>query len=297
MPRQKLDHGDGIMGQLRVRMEEDLRLRGYAARTRSQYVGCVRKFAAYFGRSPVAMGAKQLRAFVVHLLDAGKTAAVVKMHVAALRFLYVVTLSRPEEVAGLAWPKIRNPLPDILSGSEVERVLGAVASRKHRMVLMAAYGAGLRISEACALRAEDIDSKRGLIHVRNGKRGRDRYVPLPTRLLLALREYWRIERVTGPCLFPGKDLRTHVSFEPVRDALRKAVAACGLSKRVTVHTLRHSFATHLLEGGTDLRTIQELLGHRSIKTTARYVHIGAARLARTRSPLDLLGTPEGEALG
>jgi len=217
--------------------------------------------------------------------------------VAGLKFLYTVTLGRPEEVAGIPWPRVRRPLPDVLSGSEVERLLAAVELCKHRMVLMAAYGAGLRVSEACSLSVGDIDSVRGVIHVRDGKGGRDRFVVLAGRLLLALREYWRIERPSGSRLFPGRKSGGCVSPESVRRALHKAVAACGLTKKVTVHALRHAFATHLLEGGTDLRTIQILLGHNSIRTTVGYLHISAARIARTKSPLDLLGTPEGAVLG
>ena len=153
------------------------------------------------------------------------------------------------------------------------------------------------MSEACSLSVGDIDSARGVIHVRDGKRGRDRYVMLPERLLLALREYWRTERLAGTRLFPGNGPGHCVSPEAVRKALHKAVAACGLTKHVTVHSLRHAFATHLLEGGTDLRTIQELLGHTSIRTTVGYLHVSTARIGRTRSPLDLLGTPDGAVLG
>jgi len=243
------------------------------------------------------MGETEVRAFLLHMVTAGKSIPNRKLHVAALKFLYKVTLSRPEEVVRIPWPKVARPLPDVLSGSEVERLLAAVESRKYRMVLMAAYGAGLRVSEACGLSVEDIDSARGLLHVRDGKRGRDRYVMLPTRLLLALREYWRAERLSGTRLFPGSVPGQCVSHEAVRAALRKAVAACRLTKRVTTHTLRHSFATHLLEGGTDIRTIQVLLGHASIRTAAIYTHISVSHIGRTRSPLDLLGTPEGAVLG
>jgi len=243
------------------------------------------------------MGEAEVRAFLLHLLKSGKGPSVVKMHVAAVKFLYGVTLQRPEEVVRLPWPKVARPLPDVLSGSEVERLLAAVESRKYRMVLMAAYGAGLRVSEACGLSVEDIDSARGLIHIRDGKRGRDRYVMLPTRLLLALREYWRAEKLVGTRLFPGSVPGQCVSHEAVRDGLRKAVTACRLTKRVTTHTLRHSFATHLLEGGTDIRTIQVLLGHASIRTATIYTHISVSHIGRTRSPLDLLGTPEGAVLG
>ncbi|MDP2183068.1 MAG: site-specific integrase, partial [Actinomycetota bacterium] len=285
------------MGQLRDRMEEDLRLRCYAQGTRAEYLRCARHFAEYHRRSPVAMGESEVRAFLLHLLKSGKGPSVVKMHVAAVKFLYEVTLRRPEEVVRIPWPKVARPLPDVLSGSEVERLLAAVESRKYRMVLMSAYGAGLRVSEACGLSVEDIDSRRGLIHVRDGKRGRDRYVMLPARLLLALREYWRAEGLTGMHLFPGRVPGQCVSSDGVRSALRKAVNACRLTKRVTTHTLRHSFATHLLEGGTDIRTIQVLLGHASIRTAVIYTHISVAHVGRTRSPLDLLGTPEGAVLG
>jgi site-specific recombinase XerD len=285
------------MAQLRARMEEDLRLRCYRPGTRAEYLRCAGHFAAHFGRSPTTLGEAEVRAFLLHLLETGKGPTVVKMHVAGLKFLYGVTLRRPEEVVRIPWPKVRRRLPDILSGSEVARVLAAVVRRKYRMVLMAAYGAGLRVSEACSLCVGDIDSKRGLIHVRDGKRGRDRYVMLPERLLLGLREYWRIEHPVDQRLFPGRGPGRCVSPEAVRDALRGAVAECGLTKRVTVHTLRHSFATHLLEGGTDLRTIQELLGHNSIRTTVGYLHVSAARIGRTRSPLDVLGTPDGAVLG
>lgn len=278
-------------------MEGDLRLRCYATGSRAEYLRCAGHFARYQRRSPTVMGETEVRAFLLHLLDSGKSPSVLKMHVAALKFLYSVTLGRPEEVVRIPWPRVRRRLPDILSGSEVERLLGAVVSRKHRTVLMAAYGSGLRVSEACSLAVPDIDSKRGLIHVRDGKRGRDRYVMLPVRLLAALREYWRLEHPTGTRLFPGRGPGRCVSPEAVRDALHKAVASCGLAKRVTVHSLRHAFATHLLEDGTDLRTIQELLGHNSIRTTVGYLHVSAARIGRTRSPLDLLGTPGGAVLG
>ena len=286
-----------IMGQLRNRMEEDLRLRCYAAGSRYEYLRCIKLFAKFHWRSPMEMGEAEVRSFLLSLVEAGKSAAVLKMHVAALKFLYCVTLGRPQEVMRIPWPRVRRSMPDILSGSEVERVLAAVESRKPQLVLMAAYGAGLRVSEACSLSVEQIDSARGVIHVRNGKRGRDRYVPLPTRLLVALREYWRVEGLVGPYLFPGRGQGLCVQPNVVRRALRKAVAACGLTKHVTVHTFRHCFATYLLEIGTDLRMIQELLGHSSIRTTVVYTHISAARIARTRSPLDLLGTPEGAVLG
>lgn len=278
-------------------MEEDLRVRCYAAGSVEGYLRCAGHFVGHYGRSPRGMGHEEVRAYLVHLVESGKGPSVVKAHLAAIRFLYCVTLNRPEEVVGIGWPRVPRPLPDVLSGQEVERLLGAVESLKLRTILMAAYGAGLRVSEACTLSVGDIDSGRGVIHVRDGKRGRDRYVMLPRRLLVALREYWRQERPVGPRLFPGRSTGGCVCVDSVQAAVRKAVAACGLTKRVTVHTLRHSFATHLLEGGTDLRTIQVLLGHGSVRSTVRYLHISEARVAGTQSPLDVIGTPAGAALG
>jgi site-specific recombinase XerD len=165
------------------------------------------------------------------------------------------------------------------------------------MALVTAYGAGLRVSEVCRLRVEDIDSNRGLIHVRLGKGGKDRYVMLGDRLLLALRAYWAQTRPTGSWLFPGRKPGTHLTPDAVNKALKEAVRATKLKKRITAHTLRHSFATHLLEAGTDIRIIQVLLGHASIRTTARYAQVSAKQVAKVRSPLDLLGTRQGAALG
>jgi len=285
------------MGQIRDRMEEDLRLRSYRERTIRTYLSCIRRFSEFFGRSPYRLGKEEVRKYMLHHAAAGRKSGTLKTYFGALRFLYTVTLNRPEAVSDLPWPKPRRVLPDIPSGSEVARLLDAVTDRKLRMVLMVTYGAGLRLGEACGLCISDLDSKRMLIHVRDGKGGRDRYVMLSVRLLEALREYWRAERPDGAYLFPGERIRVTVHPESVQLALQKAVRKCGLTKRVTPHTLRHAFATHLLEGGTDIRTIQALLGHDSIRTTEMYLHVTTMHLARTLSPLDVLGTPEGEKLG
>lgn len=161
---------------------------------------------------------------------------------------------------------------------------------------MAAYGAGLRVSEACRLGVGDIDSRRGLIHVRDGKGGKDRFVMLSTRLLAVLREYWRAARPSGPYLFPGMDGAQPIDRHAVNRALRQAAVDAGIAKKVTPHSLRHAFATHLLEAGTDIRTIQVLLGHASISTTARYAKVSQRHVGRTTSPLDVLGTEEGRKL-
>lgn len=284
------------MGKLKQKMKEDLQLRCYRPVTISKYLREAERFAEYYGKSPAKMGEEQIRDYLVHLaIKVGPNA--VKLSVAALKFLYTHTLDMPEEVVRIPWPRTPKPLPDILSGTEVLRLLESVRSMKHRMVMMAAYGTGMRVIEACSLKPKDIDSSRMLIHLRDGKRRRDRYLMLPERLLLCLREYWKSERPTGEWLFPGQKPTCHIGADAIRHAVRKAAADAGISKHVTPHILRHSFATHLLETGSDIRTIQVLLGHGSIRTTERYVKVSKAHVARVKSPLDLLGTKEGAALG
>lgn len=289
------------MGQLRDRMYQDLKLRGYKPKTITEYLRWGRLFAGYHRRSPEEMGEPEVRAFLMHLLeDKRARPASHKMAVAGLRFLYSVTLGRPEVAVRIPWPKVPHTLPDILDGTEVLALLDALPSVKHRAVVMTTYAAGLRIGEACPLRTTDLDSKRGLIHIRNGKGGRDRYVMLSPQLLCFLRQYWKLERAqkesrdepkdatTGALLFPGDTWTGWVCDDAVRKALHDAAERLGLKKRVTPHILRHSFATHLLEAGEDIRTIQVLLGHRSIRTTARYAQVSKRHIGRTQSPLDRL---------
>ena len=207
-----------------------------------------------------------------------------------------MTLRRPEVVACIPRAKIRRSVPTVLSGHDVERLLDAIQSPKYRAILMTAYGAGMRIGEVCALQVEDIDNQRMLIRVRDGKTG-DRYVMLSPRVLGALRRYWRVARPSGPELFPGRRPGTVLCRNAVAKALGPILDQAALGKHVTPHTLRHSFATHLLDLGTDIRTVQLLLGHASIETTARYLHLTTARLCATRSPLEVLGTPRAAKLG
>ena len=283
------------MERIRDRMHADLTLRRYSLGTVEKYLWCAATFVAFFGVSPLRLGEAEVRRFLLDLVEQKKaSAATHKMFVAAIKFLYGVTLGRPEVAVRVPWPKVGRTLPDILSLDEVQRLLGAIDSLKHRVILMAAYGAGLRIGEACGLQVSDIDSARGLIHVRQGKGKRDRYVMLSARLLAALRAYWKAARPTGTLLFPGQKADTCISAEAVRDALRVAVDKAKITKHVTPHILRHSFATHLLEGGTDIRTIQVLLGHGSIRTTTRYTQVSAAHIGRTQSPLDRLPAAGGE---
>lgn len=284
------------MGQLRDRMIQDLKLRCYRRGTVQVYVGCVKRFVAFHWKPPTEMGESEVREFLLHLAEEKHLGpSTLRMYLGAIAFLYATTLGRPEVCARIPWPRDgRRKLPDILSLAEVERLLGAVDAIKHRAIITTAYGAGLRITEACSLKLGDIDSQRGLLHVRDGKRGRDRYVMLADALLRGLREYWKLVRPAGPYLFPGHG-RDFISPSAVSQALHKAVAAAKITKHVTPHTLRHAFATHLLEAGEPIRVIQALLGHSSIRTTGRYTHVSVAQIARTKSPLDRLPHRRGRS--
>jgi integrase/recombinase XerD len=274
------------MGEIYDRMVGDLKLKNYAPSTQRNYLLYARCFVRYHMRSPARMGEREIRDYLLSQALRQVSPAVLKMHVASLRFLYGVTLRRPEEVAWLDWPKVPRHLPDVLSREEVEALLAAVQPLLHRAIVMTAYGAGLRIREACKLQTADIDSKRRLIHVRDGKRGRDRYVMLSPRLLACLREYYRQTRPSGPYVFPGQKPTRPITPGPVSDAFKKALKHTGIKKRVTMHSLRHAFATHLLEAGTDIRVIQVLLGHGCIRTTATYAHVSEKHIATVQSPLD-----------
>lgn len=279
-------------------MKEDLQLRDYARGTCKAYVDCARAFVAYHRKPPQQMGELEIRQFLMHLVETKKASpASRKMHVAGIKFLYEVTLRRPEIVASIPWPKVPHGVPEILSGSEVMSLLDAIEAIKHRAVIMTAYGAGLRVSEVCALQVDDIDSKRMTIRVRHGKGNQARYVILPERVLFLLRRYWVAERPKKPWLFAGNQPGCPLSAGSVRYHLAAAAKKTGLTKRVTPHVLRHSFATHLLELGTDVRVIQMLLGHRSIRSTVRYTQMTSRILAKTTSPVDVLGTPKQKMIG
>lgn len=285
------------MTMQRDRMKQDLDHRGYAKGTKWHYLSAVTHFAEHFGQPPERMGQEQVRAYVEHLRKNRKCgASMLKVQMAGIRFFYAVTLGKPEVVAWMSWPKQPVRLAVVLSGSEIENLLAAMSNPMFRAVAMVMYGAGLRISEACALCVTDIDAGRGLIHVRKSKNKRERYAVLPPRLLLALRSYWAGARPPLPFLFPSENATKPIAAKRVRNAIGMAVKASGLSKRATPHTLRHSFATHLMETGTDIRVIQVLLGHASIRSTMRYTQVSRAKLAKTTSPLELLGTPEGKKL-
>lgn len=287
------------MGLLRNRMTQDLLLRGYAENTVYEYVRCAWHFVAYHHKPAETMGSPEIRQYLLYRqLEHKVGGSTLKVTVAALRFLYATTLKRPEVAAEIAYPKVTSALPDILSGTEVTMLLEAVEAPMYRAIVMTAYGAGLRISEVCELCVGDIDSRRMLLHVRHGKGGKDRFVPLPERVLFTLRRYWATARPAGPQLFPGKTPGRGISPDAVRHHLHVAADKVGLQKRVTPHVLRHSFATHLLELGTDIRVIQMLLGHSSIRTTLRYARVTHPHVARVQSPVDVLDSPKAKkALG
>ena len=282
------------MTALRQRMIDDMKLRNFAPRTIDVYVGRVGSFARHFGRSPEVLGRDEVRAYLLHLVhDKHVCWSTFNQTVAGLRFLYEVTLGREGVLVHIACPKQPKKLPVVLSLEEVARFFAAIVGLKHRAILMSAYAAGLRISEVVALRVDDIDSQRMVLRIRQAKGRRDRYVMLSPRLLALLREYWKAARPTE-WLFPGDIPGRPLTVGTVHRVCVQAARDAGLGKHVTVHTLRHSFATHLLEAGTDIRTIQVLLGHRNLKTTAVYTHVSPMAVETTRSPLDRIGPLPGE---
>ncbi|MCU0522873.1 MAG: site-specific integrase [Polyangiaceae bacterium] len=277
------------MGTIEDRLDGDLRLRGLSEVTRIEYRRRVAHFVAFYDVAPEELAAEDVRRYMLHLVDELHIGpANLKTHIAASKFLYNVTLDRPEVVARVRFPKVPVKLLDIPSPSEVAAVLAELDSPVYRTLLFCAYGAGLRVSEACNLCVGDIDSRRMVIIVRKGKGARDRYAILSPVLLDALRRYYRQVRPPQPYLFQGKFPGKPVPVEGVQTALRMALQRSGVSKRITPHTLRHAFATHSLEAGTDLRVIQTLLGHANIHSTVRYVHVSTRTIAKARSPFDAI---------
>ena len=279
------------MTPLRQRFIDDLRIRNYAASTIEAYLAGVLRFVKHFGRSPDLLGPEDVRAFQLHLLHKRVSWSQFNQTVCALRFLYRVTLGRPEQLPYIPYGKRPKTLPAVLSPDEVARLLQAAAPGRDRVLLQVAYGCGLRLGELLALQVGDIDSARMVIHVRQGKGAKDRLVPLSRRLLEELRAYWRVCR-PRTYLFPGKKPDRALTNGGVQRLFRAIATRAGLTKRCSMHTLRHSYATHLLEAGVDLLTLKSLLGHRSLETTAHYLHVSTQRLQQTPSLLDLLVVPQ-----
>ncbi len=280
------------MTRLRKMMLEELQRRNYSAITTRNYLRVVADFAKYFGKSPDKLGPNELRTYQAYLLQDRKlTPGTVVNRVAALRFFFVKTLKRHQFRDFLPYPQDRRRLPTVLSREEVSRLINAAGTLFRRTLLMTLYGTGMRRAELAHLKVSDIDSQRMIIRVVAGKGGKDRDLPLSPALLEILREYWRW-RKPRLYLFPTRTCRRRLD-QPISDktvwiACSEAARRAGISKRVTPHTLRHSWATHLLEAGTDLRTIQVLLGHGDLETTAQYLHLSQRHLQAVTNPLDNL---------
>ncbi len=280
------------MTQLRKMMLEELQRRNYSKTTVEGYLRVVETFAKHYHRSPDQLGADEIRTFQAYLLTERKLSArTVAMQTAALRFFFCRTLKRNYPVEEVPYPKVPRRLPNILTTEEVGRLIDAARNLFHRALIMTAYSTGLRRAEVCQLKVEDIDSQRMVIHVRQGKGKRNRDVPLSPKLLETLREYWRWMK-PKTYLFPGtvKGLRADkpISTKMVWLACQEAAKRAGIDKPVWPHLLRHSFATHLLEGGADLPTVQCLMGHSSLKHTSVYLHVSERHIRAAGSPLDKL---------
>lgn len=277
------------MTTLRQRMIEDMRRRNFSSETQRSYIHYMAEYAGYFQTPPDQLGPEAIREYQLHMLETRRLSPEsVNCFISAARFFYQTTLELPWSDSHFVRCRVPSKLPIVLSATEVSLFFSAVGILKHRAVLMTCYGAGLRISEAVSLKVTDIDSQRMLIRVEQGKGAKDRYVPLSPRMLGMLREYFRKQRPQGPWLFPAIKPSRHISASTIQQVCRESTQLAGIDKRITAHTLRHSFATHLLENGEDIRVIQVLLGHRRIDTTARYTAVTPKRLSATVSPLDNL---------
>ena len=273
------------MTALRQRFLDELARRNYSPRTVEAYLAGVVRFVRHFGHPPDQATADDLRAFQLHLVAQRVSFSQLNQVTAGLRFFYGITLGRPEVVSRIAYGKRPKKLPIVLAPDEVSRLFAAAATERDRTVLRTAYALGLRVSELVALRLEDIDAARGVVVVRQGKGAKDRLVPLSSRLLQELRAYWQRHR-PRPWLFAGARPGTHLSVGAVQRMMRRVAQRAGLGKAISLHTLRHSFAMHLLEAGCDLLTIQRVLGHKDLKTTARYLHVSTQHLGQAPSLLD-----------
>jgi len=283
---------DECISPLRRRMIEDMTVRNFVPKTQSDYIRRVKNFAVFLGRTPDRASREDVRGYLLHLASSGVGAGTVNGTGSALRFFFDVTLDRADIVRHLPIAREPRKAPIVLSPEEVARMLEAAPGLKYKAALSVAYGAGLRVSEVVALKVSDIDSARMMIRIEQSKRRKDRYAMLSPRLLAVLRSYWRAARPKD-LLFPSWREGRPLSCGSLAGACTIAAQKSGIGKRITAHTLRHSFATHLLEGGTDTRVIQALLGHSSIDTTARYTQVSAQVVAGTPSPLDaLLPHPE-----
>jgi integrase/recombinase XerD len=290
-----MDTSNPTVSPLRQRMVEDMRLRKLAPKTQTAYIRAVRKFAKYLGRSPDTATDEDLRGFQLHLVDQGTSPITLNATIVGLNFLFEVTLGHPELMAKMQSVRVPHKLPVILNKDEVSRLIACVAHIKHQTALSLAYGTGLRVGEVVALKVSDIDSQRMTLRVEQGKGRKDRYVMLSPVLLERLRVWWRVARAQGKMLdggwlFPGLDPLQSLGTRQLNRAIHDAATLARIDKRVSMHTLRHSFATHLLEQKVDIRVIQVLLGHQRLDTTAHYVQVATDILREVMSPLESLQT-------
>jgi integrase/recombinase XerD len=274
------------MDALREQMMKDLQLRGITPRTRKNYLREVGIMADYFDKPLEELGEKEVKDYLVHMLETRKLSrGTYRCYVAGIKFLYKTTLNREEVVAKIQYPKAKKTLPVVLDLTEIKTMLSVMENLKHRALLTITYSAGLRVSEAAKLKVPDIDSKRMMVRVQQGKGRKDRYSLLSQTALELLRQYWRQYRPKD-WLFEGQKDGTHMCYTSIRNIFIEAKERAGIAKPASVHTLRHSFATHLIEAGTSLHHVQLLLGHRSPTTTTVYLHVSKMNLAQVSSPLD-----------
>jgi site-specific recombinase XerD len=284
---------DAPVTPLRQRMQQDMLMRGLGSHTQQDYVRHVRRFAAFLGKSPDAATPEDIRRFQLHQHEHGVGPATINGAVSALRFLFEVTLKRRDLARALVITRYQRKLPDVLSVEEAARLLAAVPTIKYKAALGVAYGAGLRVSEVAHLKVDDIDSTRMLIRVEQGKGRKDRNAMLSPQLLELLRLWWRRGKQSGVMLphgwlFPGRSCTDPISSRQLHRAVQEAAEVAGIRKKVSPHTLRHSFATHLLEQDVDIRVIQVLLGHSKLETTALYTKVSTRTIQAVASPLDRL---------
>ena len=290
-----MDTITSAVSPLRQRMLEDMRMRKLEPRTQEAYIRAVRKLAAYLHRSPDTATVEDLRNFQLHLVDTGASPMTLNVTLTGLRFFFDVTLERLELMARMQPVRVPQKLPVVLSREEVKRLIAACRSLKHQIALSVAYGAGLRASEVAALKVSDIDSDRMILRIEQGKGHKDRYAILSPVLLERLRHWWRVGRMQGKLLdggwlFPGMNPVDPISTRQLNRAIHAAADAAEIDQRVSMHTLRHSFATHLLEQKVDIRIIQVLLGHKRIDTTTVYTHVATDLLRQVISPLETLSS-------
>lgn len=279
------------MTELRRRMIQQMTVRGFSLRTHQSYLSAVRGLAKHYRRAPDALSVEEVEAYLAHLVtERGLSWSTCNIAASAFRFLYHVTLGRDRVAFGVPAPKQSQRLPEILNREEVVRLIEAPPNPKHRLLLATIYAGGLRVSEAVRLKVGDVDRERMTLRVEQGKGRKDRVVPLSCRLLAQMEAYWQTQPPHGLWLFPNRQGTRHVDLSVAQKVFMMAKLRTGITKRCGIHGLRHAFATHLIESGADVPTVQRLLGHRSVSTTMRYFHLSTARLGTIRSPLDLLNT-------